>query len=707
MSIKKEILFRAGIIYFCFLLLGFVIIGRIIFLQFVQGPKYREKAKAITLKDITISPNRGDILATDGRLLASSIPFYEIRMDLKARGLEKEVFQENLDSLSLCLSKLFKDKSSNAYKKDMQQAYKEGRRFYLVRRKVDFNQLKTLKTFPLFRLGKNKSGMIAMQENVRFQPHQSLASRTIGYLSKSDAGNVVGIEGGFDQYLRGVKGVRLMQRLSGGVWMPVNDDNEVDPQDGNDVVSTLDVNIQDVAENALRKQLQSHNAHHGCAVLMEVSTGEIKAITNLERDANGNYRETYNYAIGETTEPGSTFKLASLMAAFEDGYIQLSDTVNTGDGTVSYYEKQMKDSEDKGLGKITVKQVFEHSSNVGVSKIITKYYTGKERQFIDRIYGMKLNQKLNLEIRGEGTPEIKYPGDKHWSGISLPWMSIGYEVKLAPIHTLTLYNAIANDGKMVKPRFVKAILYHGKTVKTFGPDVIESSICSNSTLEKVKEMLEGVVEEGTAKNLSMPNCKVKIAGKTGTAQIAKQKFGYKSEDGISYQASFVGYFPADNPKYSCIVVVNSPSNSEYYGASVAGPVFKEIAEKVYATSLAMHPVLKPGKSPVDIPVSKAGKKQDLSYIFDKLDIEVTGNKNRTEWVTTSKKDKDVAFTSRTVTPSLVPNVVDMGLRDALFLLENAGLKVVVKGRGRITAQSIMPGTRIKTGETIYLTLSLG
>jgi cell division protein FtsI (penicillin-binding protein 3) len=666
---------------------------------------YREKAKAISLKDITIEPNRGDILATDGRLLASSIPYYEIRMDMRAKGLSRDDFYEHVDSLSLCLSRFFGDQPKSVYKQELIQAYKEAKRFYLIKKGVDYNQLRVVKKFPLFRLGTNKSGMVAMQENTRIQPHRSLASRTIGYVSKSESGNVVGIEGGFDHYLKGVKGVRLMQRLSGSVWMPVNDENEVEPEDGYDVVSCIDVNIQDVAEAALRKQLEQHNAQHGCAILMEVQTGEIKAITNLEKDVNGKYHESYNYAIGETTEPGSTFKLASLIAAFEDGYVNLQDTVDTNKGSATYYGIELKDSDKKGVGKISVKEAFEYSSNAGISTIITKYYKGKERQFVDRLYGMKLNQRLGLEIRGEGTPEIKYPGDKQWSGITLPWMSVGYEVKLAPIHILTFYNAIANDGKMVKPKFVKEVSQHGKPIKTFDTEVIQSSICSNSTLKKVKEMLEGVVEVGTAKNLK--NSVYKIAGKTGTAQIAKRNTGYKILGDITYQASFVGYFPADNPQYTCIVVVNSPSNNVYYGNVVAGPVFKEIADKVYANNYDMQPVLKSTGVFVDVPYSKTGYRKDLDYIFDKLDISVEEKGVKTDWVSTSKKNNKIEYSPRRIINKLVPNVVDMGLRDAMFLLENAGLRVIVKGRGKVINQSIIPGTHVNAGETIILEMSLG
>jgi cell division protein FtsI (penicillin-binding protein 3) len=703
MAIKKEILFRAGLVYFGFAILAIAIIARIIYIQFVQGEELRNKIKELTLNEITIEPNRGDILATDGRLLATSIPSYEIRMDMRANGLEKDIFLEKVDSLAMCLSKLFGDKPKSMYKKELTTAYKEGKRFHLIKRRVDYIDLKALKKFPLFNMGKNKSGMVVLQENIRFQPHQTLASRTIGYITKGETN--VGIEGSFNSELHGIQGVRLMQRLVGGNWMPVNDKNEVEPQDGYDVISTIDVNIQDVAENALRKQLETHDAHHGCAILMEVKTGEIKAIANLGKDDHGNYMENFNYAVGESTEPGSTFKLASLLVALEDGFVQLNDTVDTKDGVIEFYGKKIKDHDGKGMGKISVKKVFENSSNVGTAYIINKYYGKNPKAFIDHLYALKLNKPLGLDIQGEGKPEIKYPGDKYWSKISIPMMAMGYEVRLTPLHTLTLYNAIANDGKMVKPHLVKALSYHGQETKTFGTEVIKSTVCSNSTLKKIREMLEGVVENGTAKNLK--NNTYRIAGKTGTAQIAKSRAGYRSATGISYQASFAGYFPADNPKYSCIVVVNSPSNGVYYGNVVAGTVFKEIADKVYASSFAMHTVLKPEKHMIDVPYAKTGTKKDMDYILDELDIDVADNDVKSEWISPEKKDDKIEYDQRTIIESLVPNVVDMGLKDAIYLLENAGLKVQVRGRGKVVKQSVRPGVKARPGNTIVLEMSLG
>ena len=542
-----------------------------------------------------------------------------------------------------------------------------------------------------------------MQDNIRFQPHGNLASRTIGYISKSEAGNTVGIEGAFDEYLRGIKGIRLMQKVSGGIWVPIHDGNEVDPRDGMDVITTIDIDLQDLAEQALYRQLLGNNAHHGSAVVMEVATGEIKAIANLERDDYGNYSENYNYALGENIEPGSTFKLPALMAALDDGYVQLDDTIDTGHGSIKYYDKIIHDSDPEGHGIISVQKIFELSSNVGMARIITKYYTGKEKKFIDHLYRMHLNEPLKLEIRGEADPEIKYPGDKLWSGISLPMMSFGYEVKVTPLQILTLYNAVANNGRMVKPRFVKEIRYRDNLVKRFGVQVISSSICSSSTLKKARIMLEGVVENGTAKNLKNPI--YKIAGKTGTAQIANKKLGYMKE----YVASFAGYFPAENPKYSCMVSISSPSNNIYYGNVVAGTVFKEISDKVFASSMEMHPALKArGRhDTIEAPSTKGGYREDLETALEELDIPIKKiNDKESDWVLTQRNGEEIGLYNLTVRQNLVPNVVGMGLMDALFLLENNGLHVLVKGKGTVVSQTMPPGARAASGATIFLDMSM-
>jgi len=563
-----------------------------------------------------------------------------------------------------------------------------------------------MKTFPLFRRGRYKGGFIHVQENKRILPHMGLASRRIGYLTKGRSGNVVGIEGAYDHELSGVVGVRLMQRLSGNVWMPVNTNNEVEPRDGNEVVTTIDINLQDVAEHALLKQLSRHNAHHGTAILMEVQTGEVKAIVNLERDKEGRYRELYNYGIGESTEPGSTFKLPALMVALEDKVVNLDDTIDTGNGKIRYYDKTIKDTKKGGYGKITVKQVFELSSNVGMSKIINENYKGRESQFINRLYAMRLNEKLNVEIKGEGIPYIQYPGDKYWSGLSLPMISHGYEVRMTPLQILTFYNAVANNGKMVKPGFVREIRYHGERIRKFDTKVLNPSICSDETIRKAREILEGVVENGTAMNLRNDN--FKIAGKTGTAQIANEKYGYKQGSEVSYQASFVGYFPAENPKYSCIVVINSPTSSIYYGNLVAGPVFKEIADKVYATSLFRdeQQYLNIPEA-YDPPYSKHGNLEDLKSVFERFNIATTNINVSSKWVATVKQDSTIMLKPLDISKGIMPNVKEMGLMDALYILENMALKVEVKGYGKVWKQSIAPGTKISPGSKVLLEMSMG
>lgn len=708
MPLKKDILWRVGVVYVFMLLLALVISGKIIYLQVFKNAELEEKSKDMHLRNVMVESYRGDIYSTNDRLLASSVPFYDIRLDTRSTGLNlsSQEYYKKLDSLSVALANLFKDKTAEQYRKELYKARKEGRRFYLVKAKVNYNELKQLKKFPLLRRGRYKGGFVPIQKNIRILPHNDLASRTIGYTTSWEGGNIVGIDGAYDSYLKGVEGIRMMKKIKGGVWIPVNDDNVIEPKSGQDVVTTIDVNIQDVAESALKHQLKKHNAGHGTAILMEVKTGDIKAISNLGKTKNGSYREIYNYAVGESRSPGSTFKLPALMGALEDNYVDLYDTVDTEKGEIQYYDKKLTDSESEGYGKISVKEAFEYSSNVGISKIIYDNYKNRETQFIDRLYSMNLNEKLDLEIRGEGKPEIKYPGDKYWSGITLPMMSIGYEVRLTPLQMLTFYNAVANDGIMVKPRFVKEIRDHGKVVKSYGKEVINPSICSKPTVRKAQKLLEGVVQNGTGKNLRDAN--YTIAGKTGTAQIANVQYGYSNKDEISYQASFVGYFPADDPKYTCIVVVNAPSKNVYYGNLVAGPVFKEIADKVYATSFEMHKDISFAHNAKmkHIPYTKHSHKNELAKVLEELNIEADLKNISSEWVVTRKQDSLIDLANRRIDPHIMPNVVGMGVKDAVFVLEKLGLNVEIKGRGSIQQQSIQAGKRIRPGDKVTLTMSL-
>jgi len=707
-KIKKDIAWRIYIVYFAVCLFGVAIVGKALTIQLIEGGELKKKVQTRTLRDKSIDAVRGNIYSSDGSLLATSIPIYEVRFDPNADAISDVLFAEKVDTLAWSLSELFKDRSPTSYRKELISAREKGSRYHLIRRNIKYTQLKQMKNFPLFRRGKYKGGFITIQQNKRAIPFQMLAARTIGYERKDIS--TVGLEGAYSDVLSGIDGKRLMQKISGGVWMPVGDADEVEPEDGMDIYTTIDVNLQDVAENALMKQLVKHEADHGTVVLMEVATGAVKAIANLKRTTSGSYYEGYNYAIGESTEPGSTFKLPALIAALEDGYVDMGDIIDCGDGSKQYYDRIMYDSnhDDGGWGKITVQRILEVSSNIGMAEIITKSYSENPQQFIDHLAKMNLRDKLGIEIEGEGKPYIKNTSEDTWSGISLAWMAHGYELQVTPLQILAFYNAVANGGRMVKPKFVEKITKGRKVVKEIQTEVLNPRICSKETIEKVQSALEGVVSNGTASNLR--NADYKIAGKTGTAQIANNRGGvnaYKDKSKVSHQASFVGYFPADNPQYSCIVVINAPSRNVYYGNLVAGPIFKEVADKVYANSLEMHEELEQQKFFANsaIPYSKHGYKDNIEQVFSALDIPVKSSAGDENWVVTSTQSKGVQLAPRAIRENLVPNVVGMGLRDAIYLLENQGLRVKISGAGVVKSQSLTAGERIQQGQQIQIELS--
>ncbi len=701
MSLKRDILIRVSLIYLGMLLTGLLILGKALHLQLFEKETWAMEENS-SIRHKVIEPNRGNILSSDGRLLAVSVPFYEIRMDFRSESFTREIFDQNVDALAKSLSGLFGDRHWTTYKRELVRAREEGHRYFLVKRDVTYTQLQKVKQFPIYNLGRYQGGVMYVQQNKRIQPYGRLAARTVGYTMTGDVSSVVGVEGAYEKELKGVEGYRLMRKIRGDVWMPVNDANEIEPEDGYDIVTTIDVDLQDVAEHALLEQLIRHEADHGSVVLMEVKSGRVRAIANLARDRLGNYYETYNFAVGESTEPGSTFKLATMIALLEDGIVRPDDMVDVGDGITYYYGQKVEDSGEKGLGKITVKRAFEVSSNVGISKIVNEHYRDKPEQFVNRLYEMGLNRKLGVSIRGEGKPDIKYTDSKLWSGLSLPFMSIGYEVRMTPLQILALYNAVANDGKMVRPVFVEEMRSHGKTVRRFSTEVLNNHICSRETLDQVRDMLEGVVENGTASNLK--NSRYKIAGKTGTAQVALSKEGYVES---LYQASFAGYFPAEDPKYSCIVVVNAPSRQIYYGNLVAGPIFREITDRIYVREDDMHSgQVELAEIPVQAPYSKSGHCRELSTVFSYLDLPLRLESTGAGWVSTRSDPEGVVAMERVIPGQLVPDVTDMGLKDALYLLESKGLKVQVDGRGTVREQSLRPGTVIRGGEVITLQMSI-
>ena len=667
----------------------FAVLARVFQIQVIEGDEWRQKSDNLTIDYRTIDAVRGNIYAVDGSLLATSVPKYEVRFDPNADAVTDAIFNDNIDSLSWYLADLFKDRSAASYKSELINAKLKKRRYYLIRRNVKFTELKALREFPIFRRGRYKGGFIYVQQNKRQKPFRILAARTIGY--DRENGARVGLEAAYRKELRGVSGKRLEKKIAGGTWMPLSDSDDIEPQDGYDLVTTIDINIQDVAEAALMRQLEEQQAEYGCVVLMEVGTGEIRAIANLSRGSDGSYKERYNYAIGAATEPGSTIKLASWMSLLEDGHVDLDDKIQTGNGKHVFYKTTMYDSHEGGFGEITVLEAFAKSSNIAVAKTVEKYYKSDPQKFINHLYQMRLNKPLGVEISGEGKPYIKSANDSTWSGLSLPWISHGYELQLTPLQLLTFYNAVANDGKMMKPMFAKAITNYGEVVKQYHPIILKQSIASPETIKKAKIMLEAVVTDGTAKNLQ--NASFSIAGKTGTAQISQGSAGYKGKK--SYQASFCGYFPADRPLYTCIVVVNAPSKNVYYGNLVAGPIFKEIANKVYSTSLNAQEGLKKkqftsrSKRP-HIPISKNGDYDDLANVYTELNVPFTSRENA-QWVSVSTGMDTVSVYAKRHVENLVPNVVGMDIEDAIYLLENQGIKVEIEGRGVVKYQSVAPG----------------
>ncbi len=693
---RKQILIRVYILYVFLLMGGLAIIGKIAYLQMVKGEELEQKAREITMAYRSVEAVRGSIHDENGRLLATSVPIFDIRMDVASEHITDELFHNKLDSLSHGLANIFKDRHYRTYRAELMSARNSGNRYLLIKREVTYNDLKKVRELPILRRGKYKGGLIVIEKNRRERPFRKLAARTIGY-SREDY--QVGLEGAYNNVLEGDSGKQLMQRVARNFWMPVDQGNLVEPKNGHDIVTTIDVNIQDVAENALEEHLSFHRAHHGCAILMEVATGEIKAVANLKRDtATGEYREAYNYAIGESTEPGSTFKIASLMVGLEQGKFDIDDSVDTEGGITEFFGQKMEDSHEGGYGVITVGRSFEVSSNVAISKLIYKAYGSNPDEFVEGLKEMGLGKPLGIEIKGEGAPLIKTPKNSTWSKVTLPWMSIGYEVELTPIHVLTLYNAIANNGKMMKPMFVKEIRNAGTTLEKIKPEVLNPSIASQKTIDIARRMLEGVVEDGTAKNLF--NTVYKIAGKTGTAQIASGSAGYEF---TGHKASFVGYFPADNPRYSCIVVVNKPAKGFYYGSSVAAPVFKEIADKVYATQLDMHEDYRDSLPALNADMI-AGYQADFTSIAELLGVRLSSADPASEFVSPRQSDDSFNLKPLKTRSGYVPDVRGMGARDAVYLLKREGMLVQVFGRGRVVKQSVRPGTRAVKGRKIMIEL---
>ena len=663
---EKNILNRLYFVAGCMFIFSLLVVYKLVDIQFVHGNQYRELADKRTVKNVIIPANRGNVYSADGSLLATSVPKYDIRID--AITPSNKNFEKYLKPLCDALSK-FHGKSSAYYQQNIRKARANKNRYYLLARNLGYSNYLKFRNFPLLELGAFRGGLIVEQTTKREHPMGGIAQRTIGYERIDEDGNVTrpGIDGAFGvKYLRGTDGRRLKQKIGKGQWKPIQDFNQVEPQDGYDIYTTIDVNIQDISHHALLEQLEYYSADHGSVIVMETKTGEIKAISNLGRTSKGTYYERLNYAVGESHEPGSTFKLMAMVAALEDKVIDTSDVVDTEKGVLSFYGRKVRDSKHGGYGKISASEAFEMSSNTGMVKLIYNSYKNNPSKFVDRLYKMELNNTLDLPIIGEGKPKITHPSDKkNWDGLDLPWMAFGYGVSLTPLQTLTFYNAIANDGEMVKPRFLKAVKEFDKTIVPFEKEVIDPSVCTVETAKKVKQMMKNVVEKkhGTAHNIYSPN--FSMAGKTGTCQTE-----YWIESG-RYISSFVGYFPAENPKYSCIVVIHKPDTKlGYYGNIVAAPVFKKIAQKIYT----------------DTPIIDTVEDLDEKY-------------------TIVEKSYETYFDVAQKYKTIMPNVEGMPAMDAITLLENMGMKVKLIGSGNVIKQSVAKGIKIKKNQIVVLELS--
>ena len=690
---KGNINIRVIGLYLFVIFLSLLVVGKIIQIQhFNQEINTNSQPKYFTVK----AP-RGNIVADDGSLLAISMPLYNIRLDMSV--INDKLFNQELSNLSTLISALFRDKSPEEYEHFLRTAKnRKQNKYVLFKNKVTHNELRALKSMPIFNLNQNKGGLIAEERPNRETPFGLLAKRTVGELRSV---NPVGIERAYNRVLSGINGTHLKRKIANNIWVPQDSPHNKLPKAGDNVITTINIDMQDVAEQSLQNTLIKNDADWGCVVLMEVETGKIKVIANLRKDTNGIVSEWFNYAMAEHVAPGSTFKLASIIAGLEDGVFKLTDTVDLQRGRVNYYDRVMIDS-DHDYNKVTISKAFIISSNVGIPKIINENYKDKPTEYTDRIYQMGLSTPLKLELPYPNNLRMPIPDKLGWSGVTLPWMSIGYEMQLTPIHMLTFYNAIANNGRMVKPIFVSDIERNGLIIEKKFSNDINPAICSHSTIKSVIPLLKGVVEEGTANNIKSSN--YEIAGKTGTTVL--NYINRRKGEAKKYQASFVGFFPAEKPKYSCIVVISNPRKNGFYGGKVAAPIFKELSDKVYALDISIHNPFKSEEENVTLPKVKNGKTSDTYTVLNDLDIPVY--QTDLEWMVSSNNKEVINLLPRRIEDDLssgiMPDLYGMSLIDAVYLLESYGIHVKCRGYGKIIRQSISKGQYFKEGSMVKLEL---
>ena len=708
---KRNIMTRFFLIVVLFATVGVCIVIKGAIIMFKERGYWNEVADRFVKENVLVDPNRGNILSADGKLLASSLPEYTLYMDFmvsdpdekrkaKEQAKKDSLFNLNLNDLCEGLHRIFPDRSAAAFKQHLQNGRTRKSRYYRIYpRRVSYIQYKEVQKLPFFNLGKNRSGLQGVASNNRKRPFGSLAQRTIGDVYADTAlGAKNGIELAFDTLLKGKKGVTHRQKVM-NKYLNITD---IEPVDGADIISTIDVDMQDICEKALVDKLYELNAMVGVAVLMEVKTGEVKAIVNMSKGNDGKYYEMRNNAISDMMEPGSTFKTASIMVALEDGKVEPDTEVDTGNGVKMMHGRPMKDHNWNrgGYGVIDVTKILEVSSNVGVSAIIDKYYYDNPQKFVDGLKRLGITEPLHLQIAGEGKPNIKGPKERYFAKTTLPWMSIGYETQVPPLNILTFYNAIANDGVMVRPKFVKAAVKDGQIVREYPTEIIREKIASESTLEKIRVILEKVVSEGLAKPAGSKQ--FAVAGKTGTAQISQGAAGYTA-GGRKYLVSFCGYFPADAPKYSLIVSIQKPGLPAS-GGQMAGSVFSKIAERVFAKNLSYEMKNAVDSTSVFIPDVKSGDLAETSYVLNKLNVRTEGKTSKESWGRASEDSVGVKLEQQTLSAGIMPNVVGMGAKDAVYLLEKAGLRVNIAGIGKVTRQSIPSGNKFSKGQTVALQL---
>lgn len=698
MNIKKDIRFRVYVAFTAMCLLGLAILGKAVWMQVKEGPELRDRAKQALTRNATLPAERGNIYTEDGQLLCSSIPQFDIRVDFTV--IQKDTFYKRVDELAGMLSAMFKDKSAAAYRSELIKGFKDKERYYLLKRNLAYYDFLELRNFPIFNKGKRRGGIIAESRTKRINPYGMLAYRSIG-LYRSNA-QTIGLEATCDSILKGMDGRRIDQKATGGVWMPV-DGSVVDPENGKDVVTTIDIGIQEVAEHAMMAVLKQYGCAYGTVVVMEVQTGKVRAIVNLGRQKDGSYFEDYNYAL-LPAEPGSTFKMATLLSLLNDKYITVNDMISDEGGQKQFGPRTMHDSHH-GYGLMPIRKAFAVSSNVCMASLATKYYAADPKKYIAHIKKLHLNEKTHIGLQGEQKPYMIEPGEPQWSGTTLPWMATGYGIMITPLHTCMLYNAVANGGKMMKPYLISAVKEYGKEVRVIKPTVLEEAIASPEAIKQVQSCAEEVVLSGTGKAIKSPF--YSIAGKTGTAQVADQGISYKDR---VYQGSFVGYFPADKPRYTIAVVVRTQKGAgSYYGGTLAAPVFRMITDKIFASTIgqwnepldSIAKVAKVKLAPHHL--ASASTYQFLLASIGQNAVSASHEKGLATIETDSSNR--IIIKNKEVVRGIVPDVKGLALKDAVYLLENEGLRVEIQGRGIVQGQSIPAGSKINKNQLIVLQLS--